>query len=298
MKKFTLAIVAFAAMVLASCGGSKPQQEVADQDTTKTFEQAQLEASVKMHLDSLSTQINEKQFAAIEENIKAGKIKLSADEKKVLNATWESLPDFGGEENAIAVVDTSGSMYCSSSPSPASVALSLGLYFAERNKGIFHNHFIEFSHDAKLIEIKGETFADRLRYLASFNEIADTNIEAVFDLILNAAINNNIPQEELPATLYLISDMEFNSCVRDAGVTNFENAKRKYETFGYKLPNVVFWNVQSRNRQQPVTMNEQGVALVSGCTPKLFSMVASGNIDPYSFMMEVVDSERYEKIVA
>ena len=78
MKKFTLAIVAFAAMVLASCGGSKPQQEVADQDTTKTFEQAQLEASVKMHLDSLSTQINEKQFAAIEENIKAGKIKLSA----------------------------------------------------------------------------------------------------------------------------------------------------------------------------------------------------------------------------
>ena len=83
MKKFTLAIVAFAAMVLASCGGSKPQQEVADQDTTKTFEQAQLEASVKMHLDSLSTQINEKQFAAIEENIKAGKIKLSADEKKV-----------------------------------------------------------------------------------------------------------------------------------------------------------------------------------------------------------------------
>ena len=83
MKKFTLAIVAFAAMVLASCGGSKPQQEVADQDTTKTFEQAQLEAAVKMHLDSLSTQINDKQFAAIEENIKAGKIKLSADEKKV-----------------------------------------------------------------------------------------------------------------------------------------------------------------------------------------------------------------------
>lgn len=83
MKKFTLAIVAFAAMLLASCGGSKPQQETTDQDTTKTFEQTQLEAAVKMHLDSLSTQINEKQFAAIDENIKAGKIKLSEDEKKV-----------------------------------------------------------------------------------------------------------------------------------------------------------------------------------------------------------------------
>ncbi|MDO4993333.1 MAG: hypothetical protein Q4E26_10315 [Prevotellaceae bacterium] len=84
MKKFTLAIVAFAAMLFASCGGSKTQQEATDQDTTpKTFEQAQLEAAVKMHLDSLSTQINEKQFAAIEENIKAGKIKLSNIEKKV-----------------------------------------------------------------------------------------------------------------------------------------------------------------------------------------------------------------------
>lgn len=223
---------------------------------------------------------------------------ISDEEKNVLNATWESMPDFGGDQNAIAVVDTSGSMYCSSNPRPASVALSLGLYFAERNKGLFHNHFIEFSHNAKLIELKGETFADRLRYIASFNEIADTNIEAVFDLILRVAVKNRIPQDEMPATLYIISDMEFNSCVRNAGLTNFENAKMNYEAHGYKLPNVVFWNVQSRNRQQPVTMNEQGVALVSGCTPKLFSMVASGNIDPYSFMMEVVGSERYEKIVA
>lgn len=223
---------------------------------------------------------------------------ISEEEKRVLNATWESLPDFGGDENAIAVVDTSGSMYGSRKPKPASVALSLGLYFAERNKGLFHNHFIEFSHDAKLIEIKGETFADRLRYIASFNVISDTNIESVFSLILRAAVRNRIPQEEMPAALYIISDMEFNYCVRDAGLTNFENAKRMYETYGYKLPNVVFWNVQSRNRQQPVTMNEQGVALVSGCTPRLFSMVVSGNIDPYTFMMEVIGSERYAKIAA
>ena len=223
---------------------------------------------------------------------------MTEEEKRVLNATWESLPDFGGDENALAVIDTSGSMYWSTNPKPASVALSLGLYFAERNKGLFHNHFIEFSRDAKLIEIKGDTFADRLRYVASFCEVADTNIEAVFDLILRAAVKNHIPQEEMPATLYLISDMEFNGCVRNAGQTNFENAKKKYRAHGYRLPNIVFWNVQSRNRQQPVTMNEQGVALVSGCTPRLFSMVASGNIDPYSFMMEVVESERYEKIVA
>jgi hypothetical protein len=225
-------------------------------------------------------------------------VDISEDEKRVLNATWESLPDFGGTENAIAVIDTSSSMYWTSSPKPASVALSLGLYFAERNKGLFHNHFIEFSRTARLIEIKGKTFADRLRYVASFNEVADTNVEAVFNLILEAAVRHRVPQEEMPATLFIISDMEFNSCVRNAGMTNFENAKKKYARFGYKLPNVVFWNVQSRNRQQPVTMNEQGVALVSGCTPRLFSMVASGNIDPYSVMMDVIGSERYEKIVA
>ena len=92
-------------------------------------------------------------------------------------------------------------MYDSGKPLPAAVALSLGLYFAEHNTGIFRNHFIEFSSRPQLIEVKGDTFADRLRYVASFNEIADTNLEAVFDLILNAAVRNNVSQEELPATL-------------------------------------------------------------------------------------------------
>ena len=73
------------------------------------------------------------------------------------------MPDFGGDENALAVIDTSGSMYFEGNPVPAAVALSLGLYFAERNKGIFHNHFIEFSEKPQLIAIKGETFADKLR---------------------------------------------------------------------------------------------------------------------------------------
>ena len=219
-------------------------------------------------------------------------------EKNSLNATWDSLPDFGGAGNAIAVVDTSGSMYWTKSPRPASVALSLGLYFAERNRGPFHGHFIEFSRNARLIEIKGETFADRLRYISSFNEVANTNIEAVFKLILRAAVQNHIPQEELPEAIYLISDMEFDQCVSHAGRTNFENAKELFARYGYKLPTVVFWNVQSRNRQQPVTMNEQGAVLVSGCTPRLFSMALKGDVDPWGFMMETIGNSRYEKIRA
>lgn len=223
---------------------------------------------------------------------------ITEKEKRVLNATWESLPDFGGDENALVVVDTSGSMYMGEKPYPAAVALSLGLYFAERNKGAFANHFIEFSEKPKLIEIKGKTFADRLRYVTSFNKFANTNIEAVFNLVLNAAVNNNVVQEELPAKLIIVSDMEFDCCVENATISNFENAKAKYEARGYKLPEIVFWNVASRNRQQPVTENEQGVCLVSGVSPRLFSMVAGDNLSPYTFMMEVLGAERYKKIVA
>ena len=224
--------------------------------------------------------------------------KLTKQEQAAINATWNSLPDYGTDENAIAVIDTSGSMYCTGKPVAASVALSLGIYFAERNKGYFKNHFIEFSARPQLIEIKGETFADKLRYLASFNEVANTNIEAVFDLILKAAVKNKVPQNELPSKLYLISDMEFDMAVDNAEATNFENAKAKFEKAGYKLPDIVFWNVASRNKQQPVTKNDNGVVLVSGCTPRLFSMVASGEMNPLVFMMEVIESERYAKIVA
>ena len=223
---------------------------------------------------------------------------VSEEEKNMLNATWNALEDFTTDENALAIVDTSGSMYAYSNPMPASVALSLSLYFAERAKGPYRNHFIEFSAHPQLIEIKGETFADRLHYIASFNEVANTNLEAVFNLILEAAVQNNVPQGELPKKLYIISDMEFDSSVEHASLTNFENAKRKFEAAGYQLPQLVFWNVASRNRQQPVTVNDRGVVLVSGCSPRIFSMVMDGEPDPWSYMLSVINTERYAPIAA
>lgn len=223
---------------------------------------------------------------------------ITEEEKSSLNATWASLPDFGNSENALAVIDTSGSMYWDAKPLSAAVALSLGLYFAEHNNGAFANHFIEFSAHPELIEIKGETFADKLRYVCTFNKVANTNIDAVFDLVLNAAVENNVPQSELPSTIYLISDMEFDRCVYRTDISNFERAKKLYKQHGYGLPNIVFWNVASRHGHQPVKMNELGVALVSGCTPRLFDMVMSGELSPYKMMMEVIGSERYKKIAA
>ena len=131
-----------------------------------------------------------------------------------------------------------------------------------------------------------------------FCEVGNTDLFKVFELILNAAVKNNVPQKELPSTLYIISDMEFDHCMEGADLTNFEAAKKLFAAHGYTLPKVVFWNVASRNQQQPVTMNEQGVALVSGCTPNLFSMVTAKDFSPYSYMMEVLNKERYAKIAA
>lgn len=223
---------------------------------------------------------------------------VSDEERKAINTTWISQEDFGDTENAIAVIDGSGSMYGGCDPIPATVALSLGIYFAERNKGAFKNHFITFSEKPQLVEIKGEDILDKVRYCHNFNEIANTDISKVFELILNAAIKNSVPQNELPKKLYIISDMEFDYCAKDASPTNFEYAKKLYAEAGYTLPEIVFWNVASRNRQQPVTKNEQGVALVSGCTPRLFEMAASGTMNLYAFMLEVIESERYAKIAA
>lgn len=223
---------------------------------------------------------------------------MSPEEENALNTTWCNMEDFGGSENMIAVVDTSGSMYRYTSPSPAGVALSLGMYFAQRNKGAFANHFITFSEKPQLLEIKGNTFVEKLRYLCTFNEIADTNIEAVFMLILKTAVKNRVSQSELPSKIIIISDMEFNRCVQDGSLTNFENAKKQFAKYGYILPDIVFWNVASCNRQQPVKKNEQGAALVSGCTPRLFSMIAMGEMTPMKLMMEVIESERYKSVRA
>ncbi len=223
---------------------------------------------------------------------------LTNDEVRALDVMWNNLPDFGGGENALAVVDGSASMYGWERPTPVAVAYSLGIYFAERNRGAFHNHFITFSRRPRLVEIKGGSIAEKAKYCTSFCEVANTDISKVFRLILDTALKNNVSQSEMPSSLYIISDMEFDSCAENADESNFEFAKRLYEENGYKLPRLVFWNVASRNSHQPVTRNERGVVLVSGFTPRLFEMIAGGETDPYEAMREIIDSERYAVISA
>ena len=156
--------------------------------------------------------------------------------------------------------------------------------------------FIELSMEPELIKINGNNFVEKARHVASFCQIANTNLEAVFDLILSTAVKYHLKQKEIPDRLLIISDMEFDMCVANAKVSNFENAKDKFAKFGYKLPQVVFWNVNSISRQQPVKLNEQGVILVSGSSPNIFDMVIQGDINPYEFMLKVINSERYDCI--
>ena len=222
----------------------------------------------------------------------------SEEERRSLDVTWRMLEDFTTDENALVAADGSGSMYWGSKPMPAAVAQSLAIYFAEHNKGKFHNYFLTFSMTPQLVEIKGEDFVEKVRYCRTFDECANTNLEAVFDLILQAAAENHVPRAEMPAKLYIISDMEFDHCVKNSSMTNFENAKASYAAAGYILPNLVFWNVDSRHEQQPVKENDRGVALVSGNSPRIFSMVMDGELNPYDFMLSVIDTERYAPIAA
>ena len=221
------------------------------------------------------------------------------DEREALDATWNSLENYVNSDNTLVVVDGSGSMYWGRSGAmPAAVAESLGIYFAERNKGAFHNHFITFSANPRLVEIKGKDIFEKVRYCMSFNECSNTNIEKTFDLILNTAVRNRLKQSDMPSRIIIISDMEFDCATENAEMTNFDNAADKFEDMGYRLPQLVFWNVNSFNRQQPVTKNENGVVLVSGMSPQIFRMLKEDNLNPYQFMMSVILSERYEKIAA
>ena len=224
---------------------------------------------------------------------------LSAEERRALDAAWKNLPVFGDHaENAIAVVDGSGSMYMTNgSPRPIDAALSLGIYFAEHTKGAFAGHFITFSQNPQMVKIKGKDIAEKVHYCASFCEAANTNLEAVFNLILRTARLNFVPAQHMPAKLYIISDMEFDFCVAGGNRQPLFDAMRaKFAKFGYRLPEIVFWNVASRNQNIPVTRSQTGAALVSGASPAVFDMVIGGEASPEIVMNRILASERYAKI--
>ena len=215
----------------------------------------------------------------------------------VLEALWNSQSTEVAQENAIAVVDVSGSMYCCNRR-PITMAVALGLYFAERCKGVFHNHMITFSNRPQLVEIHGRNLGEKLNYMLRADWGYSTNMEAVFDLLLDTALRTNARQEEMPAAIYIISDMEFNCAVRDPNKTVYDNARELYAEFGYELPAVIFQNVNSRQMNAPVRANTRGAALCSGAGTASFKHKFDGNVTPMSHMLRVLMSDRYKEVHA
>lgn len=181
------------------------------------------------------------------------------------------------------------------------VANALAIYFAERSSGQFKNTYITFSERPKIVDLsKGKSLREKIEIALRHNEIANTNIEAVFNLILKTAINKNMTQDDLPQNILIISDMEFDSATYGYnGRPNqklFDVFSKRYAEHGYKLPRLVFWNVNSRTGTIPVKENELGVALVSGFSPAIAKMVLSNSTDPYECLLEQLNSERYQKV--
>lgn len=223
---------------------------------------------------------------------------IDTKQDEVLDMMWRNLPDYinGSKENAIAVVDTSGSM----NGLPRGVALSLGIYMAERNHGVFKDHFITFSEKPTLEKIVGNNIAEKVRNMDSAKWGFNTNLENVLSLILDTAIKYQVPQSEMIKRLYIISDMQFDASTnydkRNKSV--FQKAQEVYKSYGYEFPSVVFWNVNAQPNNFPVTKNDYGVQLVSGCSPSIFTnLIAGKELSAQELMLDVLNSERYDMVV-
>lgn len=230
-----------------------------------------------------------------------------------IEALWKALPDtVKGCGNTIVVADGSGSMTTTvdnnSRVTALEVANALAIYFAERSSGQFKDKYITFSERPQFVDFsKCNTLHAKLQKALTHNEVANTNIEKVFDLILTSAINNHMHQEDLPKNILIISDMEFDSCAtcnsynrysyrNRISQTLFDTIAQKYARAGYKMPRLVFWNVNSRTGTIPVKENDLGVALVSGFSVNVAKMVMSGKTDPFECLLETLNSERYAPV--
>lgn len=221
----------------------------------------------------------------------------SYEDRQVLEAQWKSLPNYvEGENNVLIMADVSGSMW----GRPICTSIGLAIYFAERNKGAYKDLFLTFSERPQFVKIDPtKSLYEKIRNAEQADWGNNTNLASAFDRILDLAVRNNISQKDLPKSLIIITDMEFDRCVSNARSweTFYESMSRRYREAGYILPNVVFWNVNSVQDTFHADANRRGVQLVSGQSTAVFKTLM-GSVDktPYEYMLYVLDDERYSII--
>ena len=236
----------------------------------------------------------------------ANRKRLDDPDRLMLQKYWENLPNYYGDnvENGIAVVDVSGSM----AGVPMEAAVSMGAYIADKAHGPFANHFITFSGNPELVKFEGADITDKLCRCIGADWGMNTNVEAVFDMLLNTAMKQGVKPEDMPTRVYIFSDMEFDHCVTsnsagqrgwgygmrsDAIQTLFEAMKAKWARYGYKMPSCIFWNLNARNNNIPAIGD--GFSYVSGFSPVMIQQILSGK-DGLDLILEKLDSERYAQI--
>ena len=224
-------------------------------------------------------------------------------DSKLAEVQWKALPDYvdGSDERAICVVDVSGSMGSTvpgSSVSCMDVALSLGIYTSERLQGVFKNTFITFTDRPKIFKFKeGASLQERVNE-AQRDVGYSTNLEGVFNALLNAAVANNVPEDQMPTKIVMISDMQFNSQVR-GDLSSIPMITKKYQKAGYKMPTLVYWNVgAAKNNNSPFTVGTPGAVMVSGLSPAILKGVLSSKTDAIEVMLDTVGNVRYNYIQA
>jgi hypothetical protein len=216
------------------------------------------------------------------------------DNVDAVEAQWKALPNYmkDSTERILPVCDVSGSM----SGLPMNVSVSLGLYIAERNEGIFKNAFITFSSNPEMLYVQGDTLADKLITINRASWGYSTDLIATFELILNSAVRGSISQDEMPTKLLIISDMEFDAACDNS--TNLDAIKALYQSHGYKLPEIIFWNVNGRLGNVPANIYDSGIGLVSGFSPAILKAILKGEVvSPEQLMLTAVDIEKYKQVV-
>ena len=230
-------------------------------------------------------------------------VALDNTDRLMINKYWDNLTDYfnGSKLNALCMVDTSGSMH----GTPINVATSLGLYCAEKAGGPFANHYISFSSRPQLIECEGVDFCDKVDRIIRTNLCENTNIEAAFDMLLTTVLRHNLSQKDIPDTIIVISDMEFDSATwqfrggrygsaLDSAETLMEGIARKWESRGYEMPHLVYWNVNARQNNIPM-LGKGRISFVSGFSPSIFQSIVTGKTGE-DLMYETLDKKRYEVI--
>lgn len=241
-------------------------------------------------------------------------------EDPTIEVMWKNQPDYiHSNENVICMVDTSGSMY----GRPIEVSTGLGMYFAQKNRGDFHNLFMTFESDPHFVSlVEGDSFLDNLKRTFEADWGGSTDLNKACETLLQFAKDNRVPQDDMPTRLIIISDMEIDNATgygrystrriwneqfgcyewvpsNRSDILQIDELRAMYEQAGYKMPQVIYWNVESRHNHFQTRSDIPGTMLASGSSPRVFEAVMAMKdyeATPYDAMLEVLNGDRYSEV--